>query len=434
MKQRFTTRAGSLVLSESSNVLPVVGISVSARSGALFDPPGKEGLTRLMTRAMRMGTAELRSRQLEEKLDRLGAQLSMTCSQSYMHFGGVVVAHNLEPFALLLAALLERPAFRPADVRQVRRELVGELMALGDDDRALCSRNFRSFAFGDHPYARPRTGTLDSLRAIELGDVTAHHARHLCGANLVIGVWGDFAPKKLPELLDRSFGKLRGRRPPALVVPEPTIESGSRILVVDKPDRTQTQILIGTLGTSPHDRDYVPLVVANTAFGGLFTSRLTEEVRGKRGLSYGVSSSFTLSRTRHLWSMHTFPAAKDARLCIELQLDLYRSWVKRGLTQRELGAAKRYLEKSHAFETDTAAKRLDQRLDIELLGWPKRHHSGFIDRVKRVTRDEVLHALQHRLSLRDRVMTIVATADELVPELQKLDDTKQLDVVPFDRI
>jgi zinc protease len=205
-------------------------------------------------------------------------------------------------------------------------------------------------------------------------------------------------------------------------------------LVVDKPDRSQTQILIGTMGTSPHDRDYVPLIVANTAFGGLFTSRLTEEVRGKRGLSYGVSSSFTLSRTRHLWSMHTFPAARDARLCIELQLSLYDRWVKRGLSARELTAAKRYLAKSHAFETDTAAKRLDQRLDIELLGWPKTHHTGFLERCKQVTGDDVLRALHRRLSLRDRVMTIVATADEVVPELRKLDDVQRLDIVPFDSI
>lgn len=434
MKQRFTTRAGTLVLSEQSSVLPVVGVSVSARSGSLFDPAGKEGLTRLMTRAMRMGIAELRSRQLEEKLDRLGAQLSMTCSQSYMHFGGVVVAHNLEPFVELLAALLERPAFRPTDVRQMQRELIADLIALADDDRALCSRNFRSFAFGAHPYARPRTGTQQSLRALHLDDVTAHHARHLTGPNLVIGVWGDFAPKQLPALLDRTFGRLPRTRAPSMKIGEPQLARGSRIRVVDKPDRSQTQILIGTLGTSAHDRDHVPLIVANTAFGGLFTSRLTEEVRTKRGLSYGVSSSFTLSRTRHLWSMHTFPAARDARSCIELQLALYKRWVERGLKPQELTAAKRYLEKSHAFETDTAAKRLDQRLDIELLGWPKSHHTGFVERVKRVSRDEVDSALKRRLSLEDRVMTIVATADELVPQLQDLDGGARLEVVPFDAI
>jgi zinc protease len=117
VKQHFSLRSGAMVLSESSRALPVVGVGVSLRTGSLFDPKGKEGLARLMTRAMRMGTKDLRSLELEETLDRLGAQLGMSCSQSYMHFGGVVVAHNLEPFLDLLAAVLQRPAFRPADVR-----------------------------------------------------------------------------------------------------------------------------------------------------------------------------------------------------------------------------------------------------------------------------------------------------------------------------
>jgi zinc protease len=434
VKQRYTTRAGSLVITERSAVLPVVGVGVSVRSGALLDPHGQEGLARLMSRAMRMGTAELRSRELEEHIDAIGAQLGISCSQSYMHFGGVVVAHNLEPFIDLLAALIARPAFRPKDVAQVKREMIAELTALCDDDRGLCARHFRSYAFGRHPYGRPRSGTRASLRAIEHADVVAHHARQLTAPNLVIGVWGDFEPRRLSHLLDRGLGRLSARKPPPCVVPEPAFENGRRILVVDKPERTQTQILIGTLGTSAHDRDHVPLIVGNTAFGGLFTSRLNAEVRAKRGLSYGASSSFTLSRTRDLWAMHTFPAASDARGCIELQLGLYDDWVARGVRARELSAVKRYLIKGHAFENDTAAKRLDQHLDIELFGWPKSHHTQFLPHVRRTTRQDVARALAHRMSRRDQVMTVVATAEQLVPELEKLPDVKRIDVVPFDDI
>ncbi|MFI5306699.1 MAG: M16 family metallopeptidase [Polyangiales bacterium] len=434
MKQRFALRSGALVLSESSRALPVVGVSLSLRTGSLFDPQGKEGLARLMTRAMRMGTKDLRSLELEETLDRLGAQLSMSCSQSYMHFGGVVVAHNLEPFLDLLAAVLQRPAFRPADVRQAKREMIADLTALCDDDRSLCARHFRSYAFHDHPYGRPRSGSRTSVARIEPSDVVRHHRRHLCGRNVVIGVWGDFAPSKLETLLDHRFGRLSTQAPPKLALPEPTLAKGRRILIVDKPERTQTQILVGTLGTSPHDADHVPLIVANAAFGGLFSSRLTSEVRGKRGLSYGANSSFTLSRTRDLWAMHTFPAARDALACLELQLELYDAWVRRGVTAREVRAAKSYLVKGHAFEVDTAAKRLDHVLDVELLGWPKSHHGRFVERVRRVSPIAACRALQRRLSREDQVIVVVATADQIRPELEKLDRVERIEVVRFDEI
>lgn len=434
MTQRWETRAGSVVFGERSNAIPVVGFGVSVRSGALDDPPGKEGLCRMMSRAMRMGTARLRSQAFEERLDSLGSTLSISASQSYLHFAGAVVKHNLEPFVDLLAEMMLEPALRRADVRQVQRELLADLTALCDDDRSLCSRHFRSQAFGAHPFGRPRGGTKASLSALGRSDVLAHHARSFVAPNLVFGVWGDYEPRALRTLIDRRFGGMSKKKAPSVRVPEPRFEPGRRIVVVDKPERTQTQVLIGTLGLSAHDEQYVPLVVGNTGFGGLFSSRLNDEVRSKRGLSYGASSSFTLSRGRDLWAMHTFPAAADARRCIELQLGLYDQWVERGLSARELAACKRYLQKSHAFEIDTAAKRLDQALDIELFGWPKRHYSGFVEDVAATTRADVASALKQRMSRSDQLITVVATASQLVPELERLPGVRKIEVIPFDRV
>jgi zinc protease len=345
-----------------------------------------------------------------------------------------VVAHNLARFVELVAAITLHPAFRPRDVQQAKREMLADLDALADDDRTLCFRHFRSFAFGDHLYGRPRGGSKESVSSLGRGQLVEHHARMMYADNVVFAAWGDFRQRELEGLLDRRFGALPARKPAALTVSEPKLARGRRILVVDKPDRTQAQLAIGTLGTSAHDRDHVPLVVGNTAFGGLFSSRLNDEVRVRRGLSYGASSSFTLSRGRDLWSMYTAPAAKDLRRCLELQLALYDRWVARGVTVRELAASKRYLVKSHAFEIDTAAKRLDQRLDVELLGFPRSHHDGFVKRVKTTTREEVGRALEHRLSRRDQTIALVATATEVLPELERIEGVEAIEVVPFDRL
>ncbi len=434
MKGRFRTKNGIAVLTERSTVLPLVGIGVSARSGSLSDPEGKEGLSRLLARAMRRGTRTLASRALEERLDELGAQMSMSSAQQTMHFGGMVVAQNLEAFVELLASLLAEPALRPADVRKVQRELSAELVALCDDDRTLCSRHFRRFAFGSHPYGRPRSGTRESIGSITHADVIAHHARTIAAENLVIDVWGDFEPRALAKLLDRSFGGLPKGKRQTRVVADPVFAPGRRVLVVDKPERTQTQILVGAMGTSPHDRDHTALLAANTAFGGLFSSRLNDEVRVKRGLSYGASSSFTMSRTRDLWAMHTFPSARDARACLELQLGLYERWVTRGISARELTAVKRYLHKGQAFEVDTAQKRLDQELDIELFDWPATHHTGFLRRVMKLDQDHIRAALARKLSLQDQAIVLVATASQLVPELERLPGVGKVEVAPFDRV
>ncbi|MDH5674107.1 MAG: insulinase family protein [Myxococcales bacterium] len=434
MSDRFTTSAGSLVLTEHNRALPVVGLGLSLRAGALLDPEGKEGMTRLFARALRMGPRGTRSLSFEQSLERIGAQLSLSVSQSYAHIGALVVAKNFEPLLELLSALLTQPAFRAADVAQVRREAIADLIASTDDDRSLCVRNFRSRALGDHPYARSRVGTLASLRRVGQSDLIEHHARVVAGKNLVIGVWGDYDPDALPGQLDAAFGALpRGKnlRPK---LKHPKLRRGRHLCIVDKPERSQTQILVGTLGTHPSDPEHTPLLVGNTAFGGLFTSRLTHEVRAKRGWSYGASSGLTHSLTRDLWSMHTYPAASDARACLELQLELFERWVEDGISERELKAAKGYLIKSHPFEVDTASKRLDRKLDIELFNWPADHHTGMVEAVGAVGCPDIARALSRRLSARDLMITVVATASELQPQLESLPGIESVQVVPFDRV
>ena len=146
-------------------------------------------------------------------------------------------------------------------------------------------------------------------------------------------------------------------------VPEPTLRPGRHLVLVDKPERTQTQILIGCLGTHAHDEDHVALHVGNTIFGGTFTARLMNEVRSKRGWSYGAYSSLPYDRHRRGFSLWTFPKASDAAACITLELDLLAKWWKDGVTPKELAWAKRYLVRSHAFAIDTAGKRVGQMLD-----------------------------------------------------------------------
>jgi zinc protease len=428
------TRAGSRVVVEPSDALPLVGIGFTLRTGSLSDPPGKEGLTRFTARSLRMGTSDLSARKLEEAIDGLGAQLSISTGYNYVHLGGTVVAHNAEAFFQLLSRILRRPAFRRADVEQVRRETLGDLASLCDDDRALVRRHFRRHAFDGHPYARPTSGTRASIGRIRRADLVRHHARHVTAPNLVIALWGAVDAGHALRWCDRHLGGLPRRPAPSPRVVEPRLAPGRRVLLVDKPERTQTQILIGTLGTRARDPEHVPLVVANTAFGGLFTSRLTNEVRAKRGWSYGASSGVSLNVTRDLWSMWTFPAAKDARACIELQLGLYERWVREGLSVRELAAARRHLVKSHAFDVDTAAKRLERHVDEIVFGLPRGYHDRFVPEVRKVSRAAVARALRRRLSTQNLVIAVVGTAKTLLPDLRALPGVKHVEVVRFDDV
>jgi hypothetical protein len=126
-----------------------------------------------------------------------------------------------------------------------------------------------------------------------------------------------------------------------------------RLVFVDKPERTQTQILLGEVGSHPRDADHISLHVATTIFGGTFTSRMMKAIRSERGWSYGAYARLPYDKERDAFSMWTFPAAKDAAACITLELELLNAWRDKGISARELAFAKRYLVRSHAFDIYT---------------------------------------------------------------------------------
>jgi len=427
------TSRSPVVLVESEHSLPLVHIGIVLRTGSIYDPRGLEGLTRMTARMLRMGTRHLTAQEVEEKIDSLGAHLSVGSAPSYVQLSGVVIEHSLEEFFQLLCELVTAPAFRARDLERAKRETIAELVGVVDDDRSLAARHFRSFALGKHPYARPVAGNTQSVRAITRKAVLAHYEKHFVAGNVIVSMAGAVDQERATQLVSRYLTLPQGRAPKQ-GVPPTTFAKGKRLVLVDKPERTQTQIIVGTLGTHALDPDHTALQVANVVFGGLFTARLTHEVRSVRGLSYGASSSLTHDRERELWSMWTFPAAKDAFQCLTLQLELYDAWIADGVTPAELKRAKSYLVKSHAFEIDTAQKRLDQRVEAELFGLSMDYFEGFVSRVKKVTREQANESLQKRLSREDLAIGVVATASELQPQLKQLPGLTELRVVPFDKV
>jgi zinc protease len=202
--------------------------------------------------------------------------------------------------------------------------------------------------------------------------------------------------------------------------------------IVDKPERTQTQIQIGCLGTHPRDHDHTALLVGNAVFGGAFSARLMKEVRSARGWSYGASSRLGLDRVREAFSMWTFPASSDAAPCIALQLELMERWVAGGISDEELAFAKSYLVKSYAFAIDTPDKRLEQAVELSLFDLPRDYFSSYTTRVGSVTRDEINAALPRRLSPSDLTLCVVATDAEIGAALRALPGLTSVEVVPFD--
>jgi len=424
---------GPFLLLERDASLPLIHGGVCTRSGAAEDPAELAGLTRLCGRLMRRTAGGLKADEVDARIDRMGASIGLDSGHGSMGLSGSVLERSFDAFMELFEQVLTAPGFAEDELERLKRETLAELTEVLDSDQQLAQRWFVRSMFAGHAYGRTVIGSEKTLRAISVDDVRRCYTRHFTRENVIFSFAGAAERDRVERAASAIWEALpagTGLVPPP---PEPGSVRGRRLVFVDKPERTQTQILIGCVGAHPNDNDYLPLLVANTVFGGTFTARLTQEVRAKRGWSYGAYSSLGYDRRRQAFSMWTFPKADDAAACMALELEMLSDFWKKGISADELGWAKRYLAQSHAFSCDTAAKRVGLELDEIVSDLPRGHYAQFVTRIGDVTLEQCNRAIQSRLSLEDLTIVVVGThaaiGDAVRRVLPELDDDR---VVPFD--
>lgn len=421
------------VFVEPSAALPLVSIGVSFRSGAAFDPAGKDGLARVTARMLRRGARGYTADRIEETVDALGGELAadVGVSSSGVHFE--IIRRSLDPMVDLVGTILGAPTFDEAELGRLLRESEAELIEARDNDRSLANRALRRTLFADHPYGRRVSGKIETLRTLTPADVRACYEQHYTRRNAVVIVSGDVTEAEGRTIADRLLAALPEGEAMPDPVPQPERRKGRHLVFVDKPDRTQTQMVIGGLGTDAHDADHFPLAVATTVFGGTFTSRLMQEIRAKRGWSYGASARAGFDRRRDAFTMWTAPAATDAPACLGLEIEMLKAWIDGGVTEDEVAFVKRYLLRSHAFDIDTARKRVHQKLEAALYDLPAGYHEGYLATIEAVTATSASAAVKNRISAEDMVIGVVGTHAEIGDTIVKaIPDLASVTVAPFD--
>jgi zinc protease len=397
------------VIVETSDELPLVSMSVALRTGAILDPPGAEGAMRLLARMMRRSAGGRSADANDRLIEGMGASLGADVTQSTVVFQGAVISRSLDRFVDALIDTIARPTLPDEELERLRRETEAELHEALDDDRGLARRWFRRRLFEGHPYSRSAGGTLPGVRSVTGDLLRKLYRQAVVSENLVLAFAGDISEERAGRIAETLGSAVAQGVAPADGTTDPSVPPGRRLVFVDKPERTQTQILIGGLGSHPRDPDHVALVVANTAFGGTFTARLMQEVRAKRGWSYGAYSSLPYDRRRQAFSLWTFPKASDAAACIALELEMLRAFREKGVTAGEFGWARRYLTRSHAFALDTASKRVGLTLDAELYDLPPGYYGRYVENLRAATLEQANQAIRERFSDENLLLSVVGT-------------------------
>jgi zinc protease len=408
-------RRGPVVIVEPSPDTPLVWFDVAIRGGASADPVGIEGLHRHAALLARRGAGTRDRAQLDETLDSLGAALDITVSRDSVTLSGLALSRHLDAVIGLAADVLAEPRFAEDEHARLLRETPQVLDEIRDDDSALATRWFDWLCCPGHPYGRTSLGTEESLVRIEREAAIELWRREVVANNLVIGLAGDIDEAAAARVVQRLTERLpRGNRPTTIVEDtglDAEAQSGRRLILVDKPDRTQAQIRIGHLALRYGHPDTPAISIAEAAFGGMFSSRLMQEIRVKRGWSYGAGCALRRSRMPHWFEIWTASGIDVAGPCVKLTLELFGDYAANGPTDDEVDFARSYLVGAMPFHVATARQRMQLAVRDAVFELPPGYTAKLPEAVAQLTGPDVRAACARHLRPDDTVTVAVTTAE-----------------------
>jgi zinc protease len=402
------------IVVDAAPALPIVHVVIAGQGGALLEPASHAGLASFHARMLRRGAGDFDAAAFEAELDRLGAELWLDAQASTFAIHGTVLRRNLHAFVKLLGVLCARPRFEAEEIERLKREIEAQRVEVLDSDDTLARLAFRRTMLAGHPYGRPLGGTAETVARIDEAALHAHHARAFPRAGMTFGFAGAITRAEA-EAITAQLLEAMPRTPeePSLVIaPTPPL-AGRGLVLVDKPERTQTQMLLGTRGSLPSDADHVALSVGVAVLGGTFTSRIVREIRSKRGWSYSTSARISVERIRTSLVLSAQPGVGDAGPCLALMRTLLEEWVAKGVTARELSGVRKYLIRSSVFDRDTAQKRMQRAVDEHVLDLGTGYYDRWLAGVEAVSLEEVNAAIAHRIDPAACRAVAVCTASDL---------------------
>ena len=434
----FSTSAQAVEIEfEKDSSLPLVYINIAVKAGAVTDPAGQSGITNFMGEMLLRGTHSRTKEQIDVELDQMGARLDVEARAEALIMRGSVLSSQLEPFLRVVADLLTESNFPEGEIRKLKSEVTSEILEELGRDQTLASRRFTKFLFNGHPYGKPIIGTVENVAHLTQKQVLKHYNLLFRDKLFLIVGTGDAETaviKKWADGLAAARPSPQGSETALTKVYKPIEAPTRRLQIVDKPERTQTQINIGQIGVRMTDERFFPLFLGNHAFGGgSFSARLMVEIRVKRGWSYGANSYFRHGLQPRSWTTYLFPAAKDTANALALTLKLIEDLKTTGITPEEFEFSKRSLVNGAGFMYDTPKKRVENALLERSLDLPNGFMKTYGPNIERVTLESVNKAWASFLKPNQLAISVVATAKDLKDSLAKAANVPvdQVEVIPY---
>ncbi|MFY0595399.1 MAG: insulinase family protein [Cognatishimia sp.] len=403
--QEITSPAGVQAWLVEERSIPFVALNVWFQGGGTLDLPGKRGATNLMVGLLEEGTGEMNAQDFAREAERLAASFDYEAYDDVVAISARFLTENRKEAMALLRKSIVEPRFDQTSVDRVREQVLSIIRSDAKDPDRIASQTFDALAFPDHPYATSLNGSEVSVTSLTRDDIVDAHQNAMALGNVIVSAVGDISGEELGELVDDL---LNGLPAEAAVLPDRAnyqLEGGQTVIDFATP---QSVAIFGHEGITRDDPDFFAAYVLNQILGGSgFDSRLMDEVREKRGLTYGVSSFLVAKDLGELYLGQVASANDRIGQAIEVIKDEWKRMADNGPTTGELLQAKTYLTGAYPLRFDGNGPIANILVGMQMDNLPINYIATRNDKVNAVSMEDIKRVAKRILRPEDLHFVIV---------------------------
>jgi zinc protease len=396
----------TLLHTEKKN-LPIIRVVVAIKAGSIAETAGKAGLANLTADLLNEGTTRRSSKEISEAIEFVGGSLQTSGGADYVTATLSVLKKDMDLGFDLLADILLHPVFSEKEVSRRKAIIKGSIQQQREEPGVVASKAFMTELFGDHPYGWPAEGTEETLDTITREDLVDFHKEHYAPNNAIMAVVGDISRDELRAVLDRYFGTWEKKQIRARQLPELKPATRSSVIKIQK-EITQANIILGHPGIARDNPDYYAVTVMNYILGGGgFASRLVDNIRDNKGLSYDVHSYFIPQKYGGTFRAGLQTKNQTAQVAVDEILREMERIRTEPVTDRELDDARAYLTGSFPLRVDSNSKIAGFLISIEYYGLGLDYIDNYKKYIEKVTKEEVQRVAKKYLNTKDYLLVVV---------------------------
>ena len=400
---------------------PLVSAQLIIKNGGEVDPPELAGLADMTASLLTKGTQTRDATKIADEIESLGGSLQSSARWDSSSASVGVMSSKIGPAMEILADVVRRPTFKSEEVERLRQQYLDSLtLALGEPGsiaRFVAAR----VVFGDAPYGHPLSGTTESLTRITPADIVKMHGRYYRPDNAILVIGGDITTRDALALATKYFGDWQKPSTPLPDLSTPAQNAAAqkpRVVVIDKPDAGQAAVYLARTGINRTDPDYFRGIVTNSVLSG-YSGRLNQEIRIKRGLSYGAGSALDTRRQVGPFVASAQTKNESGAEVAELLLGEVSKLSSAPPADAELTPRKAVLIGNFSRNLETVDGVVSQVGFLALYGVSLDEINRYITSVQAIRSEDVQKFAGSRLDAKTSNIIIVGNAKLFLPELQK---------------